>query len=439
VRPGRDPRSEAPIEVRLAAARLPPLPRTAWLEIDLEAIVDNLAIVRRAVGPGVAVEPVVKADAYGHGALPVAAALEAAGADGLCVAAYDEAVELRRGGIRVPILALYGVPSGAAADAARRRIAASVGDPALLDRLASRPPARHAPRLGIELEVETGLGRSGFWPAELTAAARAVRAAPGLELRGTWTHLQAPEETRLVDAQLDRFASAVESVRSAGIDLGRRHVLASGGLADAAIAARGRYDAVRPGLAIYGIAPEDMPSGGPRATLAGLRPAMSLRARPVHVADLPAGWGVSYGPTFTTRRPSRIATLPLGYGDGWSRALSNRAEALVRGVRVPLVGNVSMDAVMVDVTDVPGAPVGPDDEFVLIGEQEGQRITAVDLAQHRGTISWEVVTAMARRLPRVYHAGPEVVRLRTLDEPRNGWRGSNSGTATSATSRSTRS
>jgi alanine racemase len=132
------------------------------------------------------------------------------------------------------------------------------------------------------------------------------------------------------------------------------------------------------------------------------------------VIDVPAGWGISYGPTFTTSRPSRIATLPLGYGDGWPRSLSNRASVLVRGRRVPLVGNVAMDAVMADVTDVPGAPVGVGDEFVLIGEQGDERITAADVAAARGTNTWEVVTNLSARLPRVYHAASVPLETRTL-------------------------
>jgi alanine racemase len=146
---------------------------------------------------------------------------------------------------------------------------------------------------------------------------------------------------------------------------------------------------------------------------------MSLIARPVRVADLPAGHGVSYGPTFTTTRPSRIATLPLGYGDGYARVFGNRAKALVRGRRVPLVGNVTMDAVMADVTDVPGEPVDRDDEFVLLGAQGDERITAEDLARLRTTNTWEVVTQMSARLPRVYDAAPGAIGLRTL----TGWRG----------------
>jgi alanine racemase len=154
---------------------------------------------------------------------------------------------------------------------------------------------------------------------------------------------------------------------------------------------------------------------------------------------LPPGHGISYGPTFETGRPSRIATLPLGYGDGWPRSLSNRAEAIVRGRRVPLVGNVAMDAIMFDVTDVPGAPVGVDDEFVLIGEQEGDRITVLDVARARTTNSWEVVTTTSRRMPRVYHASAGAVGIRTLASVEGPWLESNSGTETSVSSRSMRS
>ena len=164
---------------------------------------------------------------------------------------------------------------------------------------------------------------------------------------------------------------------------------------------------------------------------------MSLVARPVRVWSCRPATGSRYGPTFATGRPSRIATLPLGYGDGWPRSLSNRAEALVRGVRVPLVGNVAMDACMFDVTDVPGPPVGVDDEFVLLGSQGDERITAADLARARTTNSWEVVTSMSRRVPRVYDAAAGARGLRTLISGEDFWLGSNSGMGISATSRST--
>ena len=163
--------------------------------------------------------------------------------------------------------------------------------------------------------------------------------------------------------------------------------------------------------------PDELDPARLPAAAAGLRPVMALYARPVRVIDLPAGAGISYGPTFLTTRPSRIATLPVGYGDGFSRRLSNRASAIVRGRRVPLVGNVTMDAVMADVTDVPGAPVGTIDEFVLLGSSGSECLDVRDLAPERTTNSWEVVVAMSRRLPRVYHAAAGPVGLRTLTEP----------------------
>jgi alanine racemase len=404
-----------PIETRLAAAGLPPLPRTAWLEIDLDALRGNLDALRRLAGPGVPVRPVVKADAYGHGAVPVARALDAAGVDGLCVATFDEALELREGGLAGPILVLYPIPAAWATEAARQRIAVTAGDAALLEALV-RAAGTADPALEVELEVETGLGRGGFSGAGLVEAAQRIVAAPRLRLAGLWTHLQAVEDAPLTALQVDRFEAAAAGLAEAGVALPARHMAASAAVIAGGV---GVFDGIRPGLAVYGLIPDELAPGEiPAASLEGIRPIMALYARPVRVEDLPAGWGISYGPTFRTARPSRIASLPLGYGDGWSRRLSNRASAIVRGVRVPLVGNVAMDAVMADVTDVPGPPVGVGDEFVLIGDAGGERISVADLAHEGNTNRWEVVTGMARRVPRVYHAAAGPVGLRALTERR---------------------
>lgn len=380
------------------------------------------------------VEPVVKADAYGHGAVPVAVALAAAGADGLCVATIDEAFELRDAGITQPILVLYPVPTAFAREAARRRVGVAAADPELLRRLAAAATAAE-PALAVHLEVDTGLGRGGVLVEGVVGAARSVAATRGLTLAGIWSHLQDPASTTRSADQVRRFGEAVDALRSAGLLPPTRHLAASGALVmgDAPPA-----EAVRPGLIVYGIVPDDLRTQ-PSPLAHAVRPLLSIHARPVRVAELPAGWGVSYGPSFTTARPSRIATLPLGYGDGWSRTLSDRAHALVRGVRVPLVGRVAMDAVMADVTDVPGPAVTVDDEFVLLGVQGNDRITAHELASARGTITWEVVTSLSARLPRVYHSAGLVTGLLTLADRRVEWRASNSGTATSASSRSTRS
>lgn len=417
----RPPAPRRPIEQRLRDAGLPPLARLAWLEIDLDALRANLAALRAAVGPGVRVEPVVKADAYGHGAVPVARALEAAGVDGLSVATMDEAIELREAGVTAPVLVLYPVPAAWLAEAAHRGIAVALGagEGAAEALAAIRAGATSGgPLLEVHLEVETGLGRGGVLPEDAEAAAAAVLATPGARLAGVWTHLAAADDDGLTVEQNRRFTTALAPLADAlawggapGVEV-RRHTSGSGGVLGDAVP---RWDAVRTGLSIYGLVPDALvPPASTTAAAAALRPVMSAHARPVRVLELPPGHGVSYGPTHVTTRPSRIATLPFGYADGWRRFLSDRSVALVRGVRVPLVGRVAMDAVMADVTDVPGEPVTERDEFVLLGEQGDERITAFELAATGGTISYEIVTGMSRRVARVYHAAGSPVGVRTL-------------------------
>jgi alanine racemase len=425
--------------VRLADAGLPALRRTAWIEIDLAAVEANLGAIRTMTG-GSAVMPVVKADAYGHGMVPIARTLEAAGVVGLCVATLDEAVFLRESGIVAPILILYPIPPGEVAIAARAGLAVAAGNgPAVDGLLAAASAAGVVGDLSIELEVETGLGRGGAAVDEVAHVAGRIVAA-GARLSGVWTHLQEAEVEAITVEQVRRFEAALASLRNARIDVPRRHLAASAAILLGNVP---RYDAVRPGLITYGLVPDELaaPGFGPAAFVPGadgLRPVLSLRARPVRVVELPVGHGVSYGPTWRAARATRIATLPIGYGDGWPRALSNRAAALVRGVRVPAVGNVAMDATMIDVTDVPGRPVDVDDEVVLIGTQGDESIEAGEVARWRTTNSWEVVTAMSARLTRVYDAPAGIAGTRALSLETS-WLGSNSGTATSAISRSTRS
>ena len=408
------------IEARLAAAGLPALRRTAWIEIDGPALAANLEMLR-ALGRGGAVMPVVKADAYGHGMVPVARILAAAGADALCVATLDEALILHDAGVATPLLVLYPVPPDGAVEAARRGVGVAAGAATMLtDVLKVVVAAGLAGDLAVELEVETGLGRGGV-PAEgIVDAARAILAA-GARIGGVWSHLQEAEVDEITSAQVARYEDALARLAAAGIAVPRRHLAASAGIL---LGVAPGYDAVRPGIATYGLIPDELAEAGigldelPPAA-AELRPALSLHARPVRVTDLAEGHGVSYGPTWRATRPSRIATLPIGYGDGWPRSLSNNAEALVRGVRVPVVGNVAMDATMIDVTDVPGAPVDVSDEVVLIGGQGEGRITAAEVARRRNTNSWEVVTTLSPRLTRVYDAWAGLAGTRPLAQLEN--------------------
>jgi alanine racemase len=403
----------------LAAAGLPPLPRTAWLAIDLDRLAGNLAAIRAAVGPDVRVEPVVKADAYGHGAVPVARALEAAGADGLSVATWDEAVELREGGVGSPILILYPVPPSVAIDAGDLGVTLTVGDPVLLERTLAAVEATRSARVRVEVEIETGLGRGGLPLDALAGALDAIEQTPRVILAGAWTHLGTPDDPVRSGAQALAFQHAEAILAEHGVRAAHRHAAASGGiLADTAPF----HAAVRPGLMTYGVVPDGLVPAADRAPLAAaLRAVLELRARPVRVVELPPGTGVSYGSAHVTARWSRIATLPVGYGDGYQRAWTNRVQALVRGMAVPLVGTIAMDAVMADVTDVPGHPVTVDDEFVLLGEQGTRTLTAADLARSGTTISWEVLAGMARRLPRVYYAAARAVGIRTLAMDRGSW------------------
>jgi alanine racemase len=408
------PEGRADVQAALRCAGLPPLPRTAWLAIDLDRLRENLAALRALVAPGTLVDPVVKADAYGHGAVPVARALEDSGADGFGVATLDEALELRAGGVRAPILVLYPVPPALARQASVAGVALTLGDETLTERtlvsLADGPLERP---LEVHLEVETGLGRGGFDPAALPRVLARIRLASGIRLAGIWSHLGSADDPERSARQGQVFDAAAAPVA------GSHHLAASGGLIAGSAAP---WQRVRPGLSIYGLAPEGLEIPADRASLAGrLAPVLSLRAQPVRVATLPAGAGVSYGDAFVTRRESRIATLPVGYGDGYQRIRTGRAEALVRGRRVPLVGTIAMDAVMADVTDIPGPSVTVDDEFVLLGRQGAEEISAVDLARLGTTISWEVLAGMARRLPRVYYAGAVPVGLRTLTDERGWW------------------
>ncbi len=401
---------------RLGDAGLPPLPRTAWLRVDTDTLVANLDALRALAGPGVAVHVVVKADAYGHGAVPVARVLEAAGVDGFCVATLDEALELRAGGVRAPVLVLYAVPPEHVREAARQRIALTVADDVLLLRtLEALAAARAAGRLrrdvAIHLQVETGLGRDGVMPAAVAPAAAAVRATPGARLAGVWSHLAAPADLSGAGRQVEAFADATGRLADARLRHGPRHLAASGALIAASAPS---HEAVRIGIAAFGIAPDALVEDpAARERLATLRPVASLHALPVRVADLPAGHGVGYGPSFVTARPSRIATLPIGYADGWRRAYEG-AHVLVRGTRAPTVGRVSMDSVTVDVTDVAGPPVTVDDEFVLVGRQGAAEAPIEDLARHGGTIAYEVIALLGRRLSRVYDSASGVAAVRTL-------------------------
>ena len=376
--------------------------RPAWIEIDHAAIRHNLARLRSLVPPATSVIGVVKANAYGHGDVEVARTLLGEGVERLAVATVAEGIALREAGIGGPLLVLWAIGAGEldgalAADLElllhRSTDVAAFGD-------AARRTGRH---VAVHLKVDSGLGRQGIEPGAAIELATTAARDPEIDLVGTFSHLAVPgEDDAYTDMQLLRFARALDGMRSAGVDPGIVHVSASGGI----LAGAGTFaDAIRPGLALYGMVPASVADRDP-----GLIPALTLKALPLRIFDLPAGEAIGYGLRFRAARATRIATLGIGYGDGWPRSHINNGWALVRGVRVPMVGAVSMDGITVDVGEVPD--VTYDDEFVLIGEQIGARITADEVAAERRTINYEVTTALRRRLPRV-HLGERQERERT--------------------------
>lgn len=363
----------------------------AWIEIDHDAVRANLALVR-ATAAQAQVIAVVKANAYGHGAVPVARTLLEAGVERLAVATVGEAVELRAAGVAVPILVLWAIGEQEAPVAATHALEPMVDAERSVTALEAAA-AREGIRVGVHLKIDTGLGRQGIAPDDAVALATRIARSRHLRLAGTMSHLAVPgEDDAHTEVQALRLSRLVDAMRSAGIDPGIVHLNASGGMLAGPVAFA---DAVRPGLAIYGLRPPWAVDRDP-----GLHPALSLKARAIRVFDLGAGEAIGYGLTFRAPRATRIATLGLGYGDGWPRVHGNNGSVLVRGARAPIVGAISMDGLTVDVGEIDGVTYG--DEFVLIGEQNGARITADDVAVERRTINYEVTTALRERLPRLH-------------------------------------
>lgn len=361
--------------------------RPTRLEIDLDAICSNYRALRAAAGGSPALA-VVKADAYGHGAVPVARALRAAGADMFAVALIEEGIELREAGIEAPILMLGATDGPGALAAAEYGITEVVfaRDALLALEGAAKSLGVHAK---AHLKIDTGMNRIGVrTEEELRDLLEAARLCPHVEITGAMTHCAAADdpESDFTLEQLARFDRMLAVAAEYGLRP-ERHAAAS---AAAVRYPQARYDRIRAGIALYGF--------DPTHTLA-LRPAMRLVTRVSHVKRIAPGETVSYGRRFCAQRETDIATLPIGYADGYRRAFSCRAQALVHGVRVPVVGSVCMDQIMLDVT---GLSVRPGDEAVLLGRQGGEEIASEELAGLAETIPYEIMTGISARVPRVY-------------------------------------
>lgn len=367
--------------------------------VDLSALAHNLSEVRRLIPPACRVFAVVKADAYGHGLIDVARALARHHVGGFAVATVQEAVRLRNAAIREPILVMAGLLPDETPELIRYGLTPVVYDREFAARLAEQIPANVAP-WPVHLKVDTGMGRLGFTPAEVRDLCASLRSGGPLRVEGLMTHLADADrhDQAFTQQQLARLDDLISKIRQEGPLVSLVHAAGTAGILSHPASHR---DAVRPGLMLYGYHTCER-----LAAPVALKPVLSVTTKIIQVRTLNRGDSVSYNRTFVAKRPSRIAVLPIGYADGYSRALSDRASALVRARRAPVVGRVCMDLTMIDVTDVPGAAGG--DDVTMLGRQGSETITADDLAAWQDSISYEVLCALGALVPRVYRADDSV-------------------------------
>jgi len=379
----------------VSAAPLDPY-RPTWATIDLDRLSANLAVIRERVGRR-PILAVVKANAYGHGAVEIARALEREGVSFFGVALPEEGVELRVAGIRSPVLLLGGFAAPQAELLLAHDLTPAVYRRDQIDALKAAATRRGA-RIGVHLKVDTGMGRLGVPAEEVPAFAALLAAAPQLRVDGVFSHLavaDVPSDpfTRL---QIDRMERSVQALRAHGFDPPQVHLANSAAIMDHPPA---WLTLVRPGIVLYGYPPSR------DVTPLPVRPVLALSSRIIYIKDIPAGDSCGYGRTWRARQASRIASLAIGYDDGLPRLTGNRGQVLIRGRRAPIVGRVSMDLTTVDVSGIPAAALG--DEAVIIGHSGADQIGAPDVAAWAETIAWEILCGVGGRVPRLYRRGDE--------------------------------
>ena len=386
---------ERNVQTNLPLLMIPvPKGRPTFCFIDLEALRWNFQQAKKKVGPGVKILSVVKANAYGHGDCEVAKTLEEEGSDAFGVATVEEGIELRKGGVQSPIVILAGVYPGQLDELLQNNLTPVVSESETLPRLEAMV-RRRGISLKFHLEVDTGMGRIGLLASEIDSWLPKLGKLEALKIEGVMSHFSQMENVALdyTKKQWESFRHVIQRLHSEGHHPPFIHLAKSAGVIRFPSA---HFSMVRPGLMLYGIYPS--PEMAREVTL---KPVLSWKTRILQLKRVPKGSSISYGQTFVTERESLIATLPVGYADGYQRLLSNRGAVLVRGKRAPIVGRVCMDLTMVDVTDIRGVQQG--DEVVLLGNQGEGTISADEMAQWAETISYEILTSISFRVPRLYH------------------------------------
>ncbi len=371
--------------------------RATVAQINLNAFRHNLGRIRSLLEPQVKIMAVVKADAYGHGAIPCAKAALEAGADWLGVANLEEGVELRYSGIDAPILVMGSIFPDESKNLIQYGLSTSVSDLPFAQEL-SRQGETQNKTVGVHIKIDTGMGRLGMCPEDLPGFMEQAQKLKNLRVEGIFTHLSSADEAEkdFTLGQLSRLSQAVDSLRTKGMAVPMAHAANSSGILNFPDSHR---DMVRPGIALYGTLGLSGESSHPN-TLPELRQVMQWKTKILQISKLPKGTPLSYNRQFITDRDSLIATLPVGYGDGLNRSLSNNMDVLVQGQRAPQVGTICMDLCLIDVTDIEG--VQCEDEVILFGQQGNATITVDEMAERCDTISYEILCNVGKRVPRIY-------------------------------------
>jgi alanine racemase len=387
------------------------MPVSTWVEVDLDRFAANLSAVRSLLGPGQGILLVVKADAYGHGAVEMAEAAEREGVEHLGVATLHEGIQLRQAGCRLSIIVLSPLLPGEIHEAVAHRLSPTVCDLEFA-RALSDEAVRTGRAVLCHVEIDTGMGRIGIREEQAPDFLAALTRLPGLRLASLYTHFPDAdsEDLEFSKDQVRRFKQLIERLAERGIKAPRLHAANSAGTLNLVEA---HLDWVRVGLVAYGHLP-------PHARIqAPVKPVMSLKSRIVQVRDLPAGSPVSYARTFVTYQPTRVGVVAIGYGHGYSWLLSNRGKMLVGGVAVPIIGRVTMDLTMVDLGSAPQVRVG--DEVVLFGDQGDATLSLEDVARGSETIPYEIMCTIGKRVARIYVRGGRPVKLMSLVGERAEW------------------
>jgi len=389
----------------------------SWVEVDLDHFASNWAEMKRLVGPGVRILQVVKADAYGHGAIEISNVALKNGAVMLGVANADEGVQLRVSGITAPIVILSPSITSEINEIIKYSLIPSVSDISFAGELQKKYRKADL-RAPVHIEVDTGMGRGGTIHQEAYKIIRRILDLPNLILEGIFTHLSSSEVAGDTYNQMQwfLFRELLDKLDGEAIHIPIRHMANSGAILNFP---EFHLDMVRPGLMSYGIYPS--PETKTKATLS---PVMCFKTRVVLIKEFPKDYSIGYGRSYVTDRPTKIATIPVGYGDGYGRILSNNGETLIRGKRALVVGRISMDMCTLDVTHIPDCQIG--DEVVLMGSQDGESISAEHLAGKMNTISYEILCALGKRAPRIFlHKGktdtvePRLRRIFIPDEEKS--------------------